>query len=70
MIGSLGIYPYIQDLWVGATKLFVAGDGGTVVTYDGASWKNENGGPRRTLQDVWTGGPQEAVAVGAERRDP
>ncbi len=65
-IGSLGIYPYIHDLWVGATKLFVAGDGGTVVTYDGASWNNENGGPWRTLQDVWTGGPQEAVAVGAE----
>jgi len=65
-IGSLGIYPYIHDLWVGATKLFVAGDGGTVVTYNGASWNNENGGPWRTLQDVWTGGPQEAVAVGAE----
>jgi hypothetical protein len=65
MMSSLGIYPYIQDIWIGPTKLFVVGENGTVALYDGAAWHNENGGPTRTLQDVWTGGPQEAVAVGA-----
>jgi hypothetical protein len=62
---SLQIYPYIQDMWIGATNLFVAGETGTVASYDGVSWHNENGGPWNQLQDVWTGGPHEAVAVGS-----
>jgi hypothetical protein len=65
MMTSLQTYPYIQDMWIGPTKLFVVGETGTVASYDGATWHNENGGPANTLQDVWTGGPQEAVAVGS-----
>jgi hypothetical protein len=61
---ALGIYPSIEDIWVGPTKLFAVGQGGVVVTYDGVIWHNENGGPWRLLLDVWTGGPQEAVVVG------
>jgi hypothetical protein len=66
MMSALEIYPYIQDLWIGPTKLFAVGETGTVASYDGSAWQNENGGPTRTLQDVWTGGPQEAVAVGSD----
>jgi hypothetical protein len=65
MMSSLGTYPYLQDLSIGPAKLFAVGENGTVASYDGSSWRNENGGPHHTLQDVWTGGPQEAVAVGS-----
>ena len=65
MMSSLGIYPYIQDIWIGPTKLFAVGETGTAASYDGSAWQNENGGLTCTLQDVWTGGPQEAVAVGS-----
>jgi hypothetical protein len=64
-VNTLESYSYIEDLWIGPTKLFAAGESGTIVTYDGAVWHNENGGPYRNLYDVWTGGPQEAVAVGS-----
>ena len=63
-MSSLEMYPYIHDLWIGPTRLFVAGEGGMVVSYDGDEWRSENGGPWKQLQDVWTGGPNEAVAVG------
>jgi hypothetical protein len=65
IMSSLEIYPYIQDMWIGLTKLFVVGESGTFASYNGAVWQNENGGPANTLRDVWTGGPQEAVAVGS-----
>jgi hypothetical protein len=54
----------LQDLWgTSATDVFVVGENGVVLHYDGAEWTGSSQSDR-TLLGVWGPSPGDVFAVG------
>ncbi len=56
----------INGIWgSGPSDVFLVGDGGMVLRFDGQAWKAMSSGVSVTLYDVWGLGPTEVHAVGS-----
>jgi hypothetical protein len=55
----------LRSIWgSSAQDVFVVGDSGVVLRFDGAAWRPQTAPTTRDLRGVWGRGPTEVYAVG------
>ncbi len=55
----------LHGIWgASASNIWVVGDGGTLLHYNGAQWSSVLSGTVQDLRDVWGSGPNDVWAVG------
>ena len=65
MPGAQGVV--LKAVWgSGPNDVFAVGAQGTILHYDGATWKPMTSGANADLEGVWGSGPQDVFVVGAE----
>jgi len=57
--------PRFRAIWgTAANDIFIAGDSGTVLRFDGVSWQRQSVPTTRHLRALWGRGPTEIYAAG------